>query len=455
MAKTLVILLLAAAAFSSRLSDAAAAMKPGEWLNFGVSNLTNTGMWMTSTPNHGGSIASYAQQAVWDHHTHRLIFTGSGHRCPALVLLYDAATDRWSNIPTPRNPQQVIENGTTYWNNSMWHAYDQGTYTPENGAFYRIVINPDPGTARQPRYGGDVLYRYLFRESRWDTVFCFFPPDNGQQNPSLYCNGGAMQYFPDIHSLVMYAGMYGAKSTILDLNDTAGNDTVTWKNLTGNASSIGMYNVVMEYVPQYQKMVIMSNYGSQIMHANKTFTKITPPVGPDPDGDFGDFIRAAVDPNSGELLVMDMKNLRFFAYTIPTNTWHSLPLNGGLFSTPGSSSMMWLMTAIPEYGIISMLSLPEWTEAGLPAKLLLYKHSAGSATESAPKNISRASGPLFRAAVYNCAGKKVRAFPGGIPASVRWDGRDSFGRTAPAGIYVMELRNGHGERFWKKTLLIK
>lgn len=61
------------------------------------------------------------------------------------------------------------------------------------------------------------------------------------------------------------------------------------------------------------------------------------------------------------------------------------------------------------------------------------------------------------AAVYSLDGRRVRSLHSGeLPAGaheITWDGRDSRGRSAPAGVYLVRIDNGRDVRTVKTTLL--
>jgi hypothetical protein len=59
------------------------------------------------------------------------------------------------------------------------------------------------------------------------------------------------------------------------------------------------------------------------------------------------------------------------------------------------------------------------------------------------------TGREVEVAVFDPAGRLVRQiFDGKVASSgaVTWDGRDASGRTAPAGVYLLRVTDGHSDR---------
>jgi len=407
--KILLLVLLPLAVCASELSSAAALMQPRGFRAIINSTGLTEGMFRIGVKYE--PIFPFANCGAWDPIREEMLFVGAPHQHPweYSMPIYSASTNSWrsANLSPYLYP----------WGQFNTHAYDNISINPKTGDFFF--------------YAGKFI-KYRADTDSWTEIQAVNQGVfQANINGTTYAYNG-LKYFPDINSLVYYN--YG-RVMILSL------DSLKWRVLT---TSLPMGDIEQEGAYDPVDHVLYFGGGGSLprkLYKMDAALNITP-IADAPRDVVVSTSLMACDPVTGALLLVKADSI--FAYDYGTDKW------SGAAKIPTSTFDPQCAAIIPvsTYGVIAF-----WTTCQYP--ILLYKHANPTATESAPQNISRRSGPLFRAAVYNCAGKKVRAFPGDIPASVRWDGRDSFGRVAPAGIYVMELKNEKGERFWEKTPLLK
>jgi len=213
----LLLLLFPVSAFATALSDAAAALSPGQWATF----TTNF-----SGPNGDGTndilgapigyITEFANNAGWDPINHKVQFCGSSHHGASGIygrcMEYTESTNTWQEIAwAPGQCQNTATcGGTTPFN----HAYGTNSNNPKNGNHYFM------------HYGDSNVRRFNAGSRTWDTLTPSIP-----STASTCCR--VAQWFAAMNALIVFDMDWG----IWKVTEGAGT-SVTWTCI-GNSGSAG------------------------------------------------------------------------------------------------------------------------------------------------------------------------------------------------------------------------
>lgn len=347
---TILTLLTVSFSFATVIGDFADSIPAGKWVVFPTPTLTAD---MSSSPP-SGTCYAYAQQAVWDSISNKLYFTGAAHGTSLnKAVEYNANTNTWRNALCPREPATNA--------NRTGHTYDHLTIVPDSGIIYFATYNTS--TVNKAYF-----FRYNVATGIWDTTIAPLSPNGTTENPrGNYVYAGAMEYFPDIKSLVLYSHDYGNyNSAILDLQKPR--DSLKWNTLGGNASQLGYYHTILDYNPSSRTMLMVSEMGCQIMNAQKQFKRInaTPFSGSSYD------TKMACEPITNTHIAIDIsggKTPTVHAYDSDNDRWQKLEGNGeNQMARSGLVQCEAVVFKMDEYGIIGLLS-------GSEPRCLVYKYT--------------------------------------------------------------------------------
>ncbi|MBL8028245.1 MAG: discoidin domain-containing protein [Fibrobacteres bacterium] len=351
MKKTIILTLLTVSfSMATVIGDFADSIPAGKWVVFPTPTLTAD---MSSSPP-SGTCYAYAQQAVWDSISNKLYFTGAAHGTSLnKAVEYNANTNTWRNALCPREPATNA--------NRTGHTYDHLTIVPDSGIIYFATYNTST-------IDKAYFFRYNVATGIWDTTIAPLSPNGTAANPrGNYVYAGAMEYFPDIKSLVLYSHDYGNyNSAILDLQKPR--DSLKWTSLGGNASQLGYYHTILDYNPSSRSMLMVSEMGCQIMNAQKQFKRInaTPFSGSSYD------TKMACEPITNTHIAIDLtggKNPTVHAYDSDNDRWQKLDGNGeNQMARSGLVQCEAVVFKMDEYGIIGLLS-------GSEPRCLIYKYT--------------------------------------------------------------------------------
>ncbi|HKP97238.1 MAG TPA: hypothetical protein VJ385_15930 [Fibrobacteria bacterium] len=286
------------------LGDAAANLKPGEWVSFSAkgwsSALITTGV---------DNILNYSNSGVWDPIKKEIRFVGQGHYEAEKMIIYDDATNTWRNASPP------VGSG-------IGHGYDHNT------------INTVTGISYYRKYYSTGIY--AFQNNAWSKL------TNMPGTEDDYSCCGALVYFNDYNGLTFWGGgkLYGFRDN-------------KWTTLkTGLA--MGDYHNVAEYSRQYGLVFGGGGNGSKSLFAMDGKGNVTA-VPAAPTGLGVNTGLMSVDPATGELLVIGGSGT-FHAYYPAAKTWKNLPNPPTKFlELEGLATKMTVAIPIDTYGITMFL----------------------------------------------------------------------------------------------------
>lgn len=316
---------------ASALSDAAAQLQPGQWVQLNTQNFN------AALLDDGAAyqVLQYTEDMVWDPVTRQLLFVGGGHDSDAEYLSYNEATNTW----TRRKP------GGGPWACCSSHAYDGNAIIPSSGKLFFHQMAWDQA---------DRLDVVDVPSGTWSRTAPM------AQHPGC-CVG--LEYFPELGGLVMADGRTGVQ-----FYDASAD---RWSMITSSVT-FGEYHNFAEYSPVHKVLIFGGGEGSggsslSRMDANRQITRL----GNAPQQLGTTHAIVTTDPNSGNFVVFFGSST--YEFNPMTDTWSRLTMTvpwtsfgeGGVWDT--------VATPISTYGVIAFAKY-----AGNNSRVYLYRHSPGS-----------------------------------------------------------------------------
>jgi hypothetical protein len=244
---------------------------------------------------------------------------------PFELVLYDEATNTWSNGP-------LSPDGAT-----LGHGYDQNAGDVYNGVHYW-----------RP-YGSNQIYRYT-KASGWSALSG--TPTGTPQVAS------AIEFFPDINSLIYVDPWIGVWAYDEGVD--------SWSQISTSVMSGTDYHNFAVYSPVHKVVLFGGGNGSSNVWTldvdgnitQKTNAPISMPI---------HSALITVDPVSGDFLVMQKPSGNWWSYNPNTDTWSSFSLN-----IPFADGWNVIVTPVAEYNSILLVSA---TGTGASATVHVYRHS--------------------------------------------------------------------------------
>ena len=321
----LLALMVTVAGHATTLSDAAAALQPGQWAEI---NTTGFNQALLGDSN-GHNIFQYTEDIVWDPVSKQLLFVGGGHGSDAKFISYSDSSNAWQLRPQPSG----------FGGSSFSHAYDHNGIDPVSRRFFH----------RQP--GGNN------RIDVWNIDTNTWTRSPAIPSGPQCC--GAVEWFPEISRAVYVDGSYG----IFSYNPA--NDG--WSTASNNLEPLGDYHLFAEYSPVHKVLFFGGGNGSSAiykMNASSQITRISPDA-PDEMGTTHSIV--TLDPNSGNFLVY-YSSSNWYEYNPATNVFSRM--SG---SAPFGGIDLVVATPISTYGVTLFAKYN-----GDQSKVWIYKHSPGS-----------------------------------------------------------------------------
>ena len=381
---------------ASALSDAAAALQPGQWTVLDTANLNRA----TLDDGAGYHVFYYTEDLTWDPVSRQLLFVGGGHDTDAEFLRYRESNNAWTRTK-PVGSQ---------WHKNFSHAYDHDAIIPSLGKFY----------FRQPAYDpSNYLEIYDIASNSWSRS-APMPHRPG-------CCGG-LEYFPELNGLVLANGDAG-----LLLYDPAAN---RWSELSG--AGWGDYHNFAEYSPVHKVMIFGGAESSGTnavfrLNASRQITRLS--NAPAHMGTTHSIV--TTDPVSGNFLVFF--DNAFYELNPATDTWRRMSANAPWQSSGGVFGVV--ATPVSTYGVVAFVEY-----GGDNSKVYLYRHTAAS-----PPTVSLSASPTSVPAGSTSRLTWSSSNANACTASGAWSGSRSTSGTEQRTIsanatFTLTCSNAQGQR---------
>lgn len=321
----------------SALGLAAAGMASGDWLTFSMGSLTDAIFHAETAGSAFENIGGYAGKMLWDSAHGRLVFAGTSHTGGANVAgagglaIWDDATNTWSRETY------------TWSSENPGHSYQHVCLDPDGNIYFRS-------------FNSTNIYKRPFGQTgqgSWDdTLVANIGGDYGNQV------AGGLEWFPDLNSGsggLVFVDLQGANWTNAALS--------SWTAQSGDSTS-GDHDQNIAYAGGFiywggggssTALYRLTSAGAVSAMADLPFAANHSFAG---DGGDGCFIAA---PDGVGLLLFEAAangDLRYF--------------NGSAWSDLGSHQIAgwpFLVAAIPEYGVVVCVQLPQSGTGTPTAKL--------------------------------------------------------------------------------------
>jgi len=323
------------------LSDAAAAMNPGDWVQLATNGI---GTALLDTVSGGvGHILPYADKMHWDPVTSRVYFMdsddpGDGRR----FVAYDEASNAWVVLPDPWTDTGVA------------HQYGLADIDVAGRRIYNIMPDGDRGT---------------YYDFATQSFISFSVP------AAAYSCCGAVAYFPERGSLV-----YAHGPDLLERVTSSGQ----WRTLSSSINTT--YHAIAHYDPVH-KLVIFGGGND----SNRTFYKLDqngqvttlkqPPINLESPR-----VEFVVNPATGAFFVFGLGQ-HFYSYDAMADTWTTLDapsVPSNLWTGSGGNLLTTVGTAIARYGVAFFTSC----ENGGTCSVHLYKYAPPPPIPSSPAQLT-------------------------------------------------------------------
>lgn len=320
---------------SSSLSQLAASLAPGQWGELQTNNINSA----LSASGASDMTIGYSEEMKWNPVTRQLQFVGSDHGDCTKFVVYDEATNRWTDKGKPAWVSCITN-----------HGYDHMAVDPATGDLFSRVFRT-----------GDL---YRWDGSQWRAL------------PTLnfgYTGAAAvgLEYFPEMDGLVWASVESGTLGSVF-LWERKSN---SWKRLTSASLPMGDPHQMVEYNPVHKVVVFGGGNGSRDIYSLdaqgniRTLTRAPYGVGS------GNASRFTVDPVSGDFLVF-FDNGEFWVYDYPSDSWTKQNVNipSSARTTRYGNPIFGVVTApIAEYGVNVFVACD-----GADCHVTVYKHSQGA-----------------------------------------------------------------------------
>jgi hypothetical protein len=323
------------------LSDATAALRPGEWVVLHTAG-DDSGFSRELLYSGGQYITQFASKGLWDERHGWVEFLGAGHYAEGRYLRYREASNRWEIVE--RFP---VEEPSERFS----HGYEHHTLDPATGDIFRR------------RWRSGEFRRYDKQSGQWRELPTLPAPHTGYAS--------AIEFFPELGGVVFVDSIAGV--WLLELSSSR------WTQLaTADTVPLGGDNHQFAVYNRREKVVLFGGgNGNRRMYAltadRQIYELARQPVELGPKEG-----TVVVDPASGALLAFSFDG-RFFSYDLRTNQWRYsrddlsshpadyLPSGGGFLPA----------ISIPRYGVIMFI-----VAAGNDSRVLLYRHAPSSPEEA-------------------------------------------------------------------------
>lgn len=355
----------------SEMAELAASMQPGTWARLATNNFQSGGIFV---PPGGGSILEYMDKAAWNPINRTLMILGMSHPsseatpCNEMLFLKFSALDNtWSKLPIPC-PEP--DTATT-----VSHGYEHITIDPQTGDFFHREYN-----------SGNVMYFSQASQS-WIPLPAY---NTTGAIAGHYQVAGALESFPDRHSLIAVDGDWGVWEYSLTQLPKGDWKQIANTNVAGPgripALLMGHYHNFATYSPAKHVLVFGGGNGSSAIYRMDASGKITAmKKGPVNLGVTATI--TTVDPIGGNILVWDT-TAKAWEYDPIEDTWTATGISSPILPNHGYGGVFNTIAApISTYGVSIFVSY-----SFDKSSVYLYKHGRPAQVENhIPRSVSEES----------------------------------------------------------------
>ena len=335
--------LMPAIAGASALSDAAARLAPGAWVE-----ITTTNQQSLLIRSNGGDLMEYGNKMYWDPGSRQMFFCGASHHGTFSqdCVKYNDDSNSWSSIglfASGSGPDPIS------------HTYDNSAGDPTRGHFYHHA------------YNSLITYRYKISTGTWSSL----PAFNMVSGQSLQCCI-SIEYALNMDRLIL---LHPWSNTLHFYSENSN----TWE--TPNVTDIGngAYHTLSAYGSDNGGYYLFGG-GAQTpttiarVNGSRAVSAAATPAGS------WDILHSVVaaDPVTGKVLQFPGGST-IREYNAASNSWRDTGITARFQSSGDNSSC--LVGPISTYGVIMMVCS---TNSQTVAHVYLYKHTSGGSPSPKP-----------------------------------------------------------------------
>jgi hypothetical protein len=359
-------------ASGSAMAELAASMPAGTWAQLATNNFQSGGIFV---PPGSGSILEYMDKAAWNPVNRTLMILGMSHPsipptpCNEMLFLKFSELDNtWSRLP---NPCPEPDTATT-----VSHGYEHVAMDPETGNFFH-----------REYYSGNVMY---FSQSSQSWIAL---PAYNAVGPSAghYQVAGALECFPDRHSLIAVDGDWGVWEYSLSQLPKGSWKQIAKTNVGGPgklaALLMGSYGNFATYSPAKHVLIFGGGSGSSAIYRMDPSGRITlMKNAPIPLGVTATI--TTVDPVSGEFLVWD-STVKAWEYDPIEDSWAETGISSPILPNSAFRGVFNTVAApVSTYGVVMFV-----TYNFGKSSVYLYKHGRLPQVETQTQSVTTPGAP--------------------------------------------------------------
>ncbi len=339
-------------AAGNALAAAAAALSSGQWAQMSP---TPTGLSLfTGQAGSSGIATHYAAHMPYDAVAKKFYFIGCDHGAPDIFVVYDEATNAWTNAAASV-PWGINQGGITA------HSYNHMAWDSSRRVLY---FRPGPGATS-------------FELRSWNSGTSWTSHDYSA-GWFYHAAANGVCYFPEMDRILIYQLENTPKGSLKSYNPADGTSTILVTEASGVLQPCGDPHNVATYNPTSQVVVFGGGGGvTTLWKINSAGTITAMPAIPGAVGSLGPatgYARIWPNPTNGKFLVIKNATIWYDLDPTGSGTWTarggSIPMLTSNVLDSANPLDGVIGVSMPAYGVIAFIKS---YQASSPAQMWLFK----------------------------------------------------------------------------------